>query len=72
MTEERREELASRRQKQVENDTKLQKLGRLINGEQIIQQVLAARKATVALEEPVLVPAKGGKSGSGKRVSVRR
>ena len=72
MTEERREELASQRQKQIERDTQLQKVGRLINGEQIIQQVLTSRKAAAVLEDPVLVPARGGKSGGGKRLGVRR
>jgi UDP-N-acetylmuramyl pentapeptide synthase len=76
MTEERREELVAQRQAQLEKDAQLQIAGQVVDGEQIIRQVMALRAAAVVVEEPVLVPAKGakyqGKGASGRRVSVRR
>jgi hypothetical protein len=75
MTEERRQELVAQRQVQIERDAQLQKLGHLVNGEQIIQKVLASR-AAMPVEEPVLVGGRGGrpaaKAASGKKISVRR
>jgi small subunit ribosomal protein S35 len=75
MTEERREELVAQRQAQLEKDAQLQIAGQLVDGEQIIRQVMAQRAAAAVVEEPILVPAKGkfaGKGGNGRRVSVRR
>jgi UDP-N-acetylmuramyl pentapeptide synthase len=71
MTEERREELLTQRQAQLEKDAQLQIAGQLVDGEQIIRQVMAQRAAAAVVEEPVLVPVKGAKS-TGKRLSVRR
>lgn len=76
MTEERKQELASQRQAQLEKDHNLAELGQLVDGVQMIKKALTNKPVEDLEPQLVLAGGKGGKfagkAAAGRRVSVKR